>query len=190
MGQSRDRADRIRVKIPITEVLNELGYQIRVDAGDREQQFSCDLHGDGSDTKPSARVYPDSNSWYCFACGQARDAISTYREKFDLTFHEACFRLEQKFGLPVFKWIPVKEEGTFRETQKESFEDRATRIRSLLEAQRTDRNLTLSQLLALWEAFNMTVWHVNEKKWPEEKGDLTLTRIKTKFFQHIKENSQ
>ena len=190
MSQSRDRADRIRAKIPIADVLYDLGYQVRTDAGDREQQFSCDLHGDGADTKPSARVYPDSSSWYCFACGQARDAISTYREKVDLTFHGACSRLEQKFGLPVFKWVSVKEEDTFVEAPEESFEDRATRVKSLLDAQKTDRNLTLPQLLALWEAFNMTVWHVNEKKWPEEKGDATLARIRTKFTQHIRENSQ
>lgn len=65
MGRSRQRADRIRALIPIEEVLLHYGYQVRADAGGREQQFCCDLHGDGQDTKPSARVYPESASWYC-----------------------------------------------------------------------------------------------------------------------------
>jgi DNA primase len=190
MSRARDRANRIRTKIPIADVLYDLGYQIRTDAGDREQQFSCDLHGDGQDAKPSARAYPDSSSWYCFACGKARDAISTYQEKFDLNFHEACLRLEQKHGLPIFKWDPPKEEATFRTPDEETFEDRAARITALLEAQKKDRNLSLPQLLALWEALHMTLWHVRENKWPENRGDETLSRIKEKFLQQLKETQQ
>lgn len=56
---------RIREEIPILQVLQSYGYHVRADAGDREQQFSCDMHGTGRDNKPSARVYPASNSWYC-----------------------------------------------------------------------------------------------------------------------------
>ena len=186
MSRARYRANRIRNEIHIADVLYDLGYRVRTDAGDREQQFSCDLHGDGQDTKPSARAYPDSSSWYCFACGKVRDAISTYQEKFDLSFHEACARLEQKHGLPVFKWDPPKEEATFRAPTEETFEERATRVATLLEAQKTDRNLTLHQLLALWEGFNMTLWHVRESKWTEEKGEETLKRIKEKFLLHLK----
>lgn len=65
MGRAKKRADRIRAEISIVKVLSDLGYHIHPDGGDREQQFPCDLHGDGSDSKPSARVYPSSNSWYC-----------------------------------------------------------------------------------------------------------------------------
>lgn len=64
-SQARARADRIREKIPIVQLLEDFGYGVRASGGDREQQFSCNLHGDGQDNKPSARVYPDSDSWYC-----------------------------------------------------------------------------------------------------------------------------
>lgn len=63
MTRSERRAARIRTDIPITRVLEDYGY--RVQDVDRQQQFPCDLHGDGSDGKPSARVYPESNQWYC-----------------------------------------------------------------------------------------------------------------------------
>jgi len=65
--RAKAAADRIREKISILDVLVAYGYRVRNDGGGREQQFSCDLHGDGVDGTPSARVYPDSNSWYCVA---------------------------------------------------------------------------------------------------------------------------
>jgi len=70
MGRARKRADRIRETIPIVSVLADYGYEVRTDGGDREQQFACNLHGDGNDVKPSARVYPHSNSWHCIATDQ------------------------------------------------------------------------------------------------------------------------
>lgn len=51
--------------VPISDVLTRLGYQVRTDGGHREQQFSCDLHGDSRDKMPSGRMYPETNSTYC-----------------------------------------------------------------------------------------------------------------------------
>lgn len=70
MGRSKQRVERIKKEIPIIAVLASFGYQVRSDGGDREQQFPCDLHGDGQDNKPSARVYPDSQQFYCVAENQ------------------------------------------------------------------------------------------------------------------------
>lgn len=63
--RAKAAADRIRELVPILEVLVTYNYRVRADGGEREQQFQCDLHGTGKDNKPSARVYPESNSWYC-----------------------------------------------------------------------------------------------------------------------------
>lgn len=64
--RAKAAAARIREHVPIVRVLVALGYEdIRADGGEREQQFRCDLHGSGQDNTPSARVYPDSNDWYC-----------------------------------------------------------------------------------------------------------------------------
>jgi hypothetical protein len=65
MSRSRERADRINQHVDIIKVLYDYGYRIHMGDGGQEQQFSCDLHGDGRDSKPSARVYPESKSWYC-----------------------------------------------------------------------------------------------------------------------------
>lgn len=68
MGRAKQRADRLRAEVPILKVLEDYGYRVTSD-WDREQQFQCDLHGDGLDNKPSARVYPDSHQWYCVDVG-------------------------------------------------------------------------------------------------------------------------
>ena len=91
------RAKRIKEEIPILSVLAGYGYDVHGDT--REQQFKCDLHGDGHDNAPSARVYPETNTWYCFACGKVRDSISTVMEKEGLDFNQACKGLEIKYNL-------------------------------------------------------------------------------------------
>ncbi len=109
MGRAKESADRIRSEVPIVEVLYEYGYQVHPDGGDREQQFSCDLHGDGADTKPSARVYPDSSSFHCFACGRSRDAITLVREKENVSFWGAVKWLEAKYNLEPLPWSGPEE---------------------------------------------------------------------------------
>lgn len=61
---NQQRVARIQEAGDILELLAYYGYQVRSEYH-TEQQFSCDLHGDGNDGKPSARVYPDTNSWFC-----------------------------------------------------------------------------------------------------------------------------
>ena len=109
MGRAKAAADRIRAEVPIVDVLYEYGYHVHPDGEDREQQFSCDLHGDGADTKPSARVYPDSASFHCFACGRSRDAITLVREKEGIDFWPAVKALEARYGLDPLPWEGPEE---------------------------------------------------------------------------------
>lgn len=102
--RSKKRADRIRSEVSISDLLHDLGYRVHADPGGRQQQYACDLHGDGSDGKPSARVYPGSNSTYCFACGRARDPIQFVREKVGKDFFQALHYLEDKYGLAPLLW--------------------------------------------------------------------------------------
>lgn len=67
--RTQKRIERIRQEIGILDLLEDLGYQVRA-GDDREQQFPCNLHGDGNDGTPSARAYPDSNGWYCVSVGE------------------------------------------------------------------------------------------------------------------------
>ena len=194
------RADRIRDQIPITEVLHNLGYRVNPGAGDREQQFSCDLHGDGRDGSPSARAYPASNSWYCFGCGATRDAIQTVREKMGMSFGDACAWLEKGWKLGPLPWDeetrqeyePARKSsiedawreqgrfGTFAEAQEEA---------ELLLARLTKgRFLPMDDTLALWEVFDQIRWLVGEgKQWDESKGRESLLRMTDRVLSRLRE---
>ena len=60
------RKQRVKAEINIRQLMADFGYPVHVTplADSREEQFPCDLHGDGIDNTPSARVYTD-NTWYC-----------------------------------------------------------------------------------------------------------------------------
>jgi len=194
-------ATRIREQVPILKVLSALGYDVRDDGGDREQQFRCDLHGTGYDNKPSARVYPDSNSWYCFGCGVARDPIETLRAKQGVGFWKAVQVLEQAFGLdplPIDYGADEKGEGALHEMaghlghQVVSYEDEEERTRRLLNARTLDRDLPLDRLLAFWEAFDKVVFHVRGPHgdggvWTEARGKQMLAGLRDRINDWFKE---
>ena len=200
--RARRRAQRIQKTIPILRVLSDLGYQVREDGGDREQQFPCDIHGDGRDGIFSARVYPDSASWYCWACGSTRDAIQTIREKMDLSFWGAVYYLERKYNLPPMPedpddpgWVePPSIEAEIGTTLREgSFEQDAGRLRQSLDNLTHDRDLPMEVTAAFWEAFDKVVWFTTSTKvpdpqrWPENKGRRALARLQSRLGARVQE---
>lgn len=186
---ARDAADRVRKAVSILQVLAEYGYPVHPGGGDREQQFPCDLHGDGRDSRPSARVYPSTNSWHCFACTKTRDVIETVRAKEGLTFWQAVKKLEKVGGLEAFKWTPKPIENASTVLQaaldpSRTFDQDAERVRHNLDmltyniedGQRVRPNiLPMETVLTLWEAFDRVVFRVKGAKgeggeWSERKG--------------------
>ena len=169
------RAQRIKELIPIEQVLSDYGYAVHSDLGEREQQFSCDLHGDGSDNKPSARVYPDTASWYCFACSKARDAIATAQEKEGLDFSNACAVLEKRYGLPVWVHTTQGSEDSFQdeidsifEIKSNTYQEIYNRVDTLLMQQMREGSLPLKVLLNFWEALDKVSFLFFKKKVEEE----------------------
>lgn len=167
MGRGKEVADRIRAEVPIVDVLYRYGYQVHPDGEDREQQFSCDLHGDGTDTKPSARVYPESSSFHCFACGRSRDAITLVREKEGVSFWEAVKWLESQYGLKPLPWSGPEEaekdlvltkvaEALSMDTSMSS-EAVLARVYRLIDTLCREREVRPEECAALWEAHDKVV---------------------------------
>lgn len=150
------RADRIKARVPLLDVLSGYGYEVKT--YNREQQFRCDLHG-GSDNAPSARVYPETETWFCFACGKSRDVISTVMEKEGLEFSQACRAIELKYGMEVWQY-EEKQDAFDRASQraKPSLDESQLlerQVKRLLLEKTKARALSLEETLKYWEACNM-----------------------------------
>jgi CHC2 zinc finger len=189
VSHSRRRADRIRETIPMARVLADYGYTVNPDGGDREQQFPCDLHGDGRDGKPSGRLYPSSNSMYCFACGRARDAVSLAMEKEGLKFGDALDKLERRYGLP---YLPndggsdddddgprpesVADVLSERPVPYEEASDRADRfLRRITSA----RALPMTDTLLFWSAFDRARHGATNEGWPDAKAAAAVDAVRS-----------
>mgnify|MGYP002877689164 CR=1 FL=1 len=187
MGRAKAAADRIRAEVPIVDVLYEYGYRVHPDGEDREQQFACDLHGDGSDSKPSARVYPETASFHCFACGRSRDAITLVREKEGVEFWQAVKMLESRYGLPTLPWSgPEVDPGkqtedrvkkALQRDQSQSVEQVFSRIDRLVDSCCRERSVPPHQCAAWWEARDKVFHHYSKEIIPEDAAKTAAFRI-------------
>lgn len=97
------RIAAIHMHVTAHDVLRRNGIDLRY--SDKEEQFSCPFHG--KDTKPSARVYPEtarshSHVW-CFVCQQSWDVLSLWRKFNDFTgkFTALLRDIEQTYGIAL-----------------------------------------------------------------------------------------
>jgi len=69
--------DTVNERVSIFDLFDEYGvkYYSREISGPK---MSCPFHG--ADTDPSAKVYPETNSLYCWTCSSSWDAISFYAQ--------------------------------------------------------------------------------------------------------------
>lgn len=185
MGRSRRRADRIRAQISITRVLADYGYEVEPNGGDREQQFSCNLHGDGRDGKPSARAYPQSASFYCFACGRSRDAVQLVREREGVPFGRACDVLERKYGLPPLPYEPGDDDRPETASERvrgaldptRTFAQERERVERGLVNSQAENDLTMVEILPLWEKFDAIGYAMEHDSWTEEQGKRAMLEL-------------
>lgn len=173
--------------VPISDVLNRLGYQVRSDGGHREQQFSCDLHGDSRDKMPSGRMYPETNSTYCFACGKSRRPIDYLKDKRGMKFYEALRALEQQYNLPFIPWeegdlaaSETEVEPTFEMAQESEAVDLAERCGRLLNVACRERSIDLDRVLRYSEVLERAYAAMNEGVKPAE-AIAVLTKLKDRI---------
>lgn len=187
---AQQSAERLRKLVPILKILANYGYRVREDGGLREQQFSCDLHGDGQDQRPSARVYPESNSWYCWACDRTRDVIQTVQEKEGLTFWPTVRLLERQAGLSPLEahYSGIKAKNIVNEVTEalnplRTLDDDIQMVRRFLDSITHDRTLPLDTLLQFWSAFDQIIfmvqgpYHDGGGEWSPDKGRRLLLAL-------------
>jgi hypothetical protein len=197
--RNRKRIERINEQVDITQVLVDYGFQVYAGGGfGQEQQFSCNMHGDGQDSKPSARVYPDTASWYCFACDQSRDAIQTVREKEGIGFMEAMRFLEKRHNLPPMAWDdederPAPEHNPFDETYNRStvmsYDDARRLLQTFLDELARDRDLPFTMLLGFYEGLDLIDYKAR-KQWEEPQAAKAMSSLRDKVMTRVIEHNR
>lgn len=101
--------DRIK-EIPIMRVVEHYGLEV-----DRQNRIHCFLPGH-PDRKPSLKITPQKNMWYCFPCNKGGGVIQFVMEKEGWTYLEAAHWLARTFGVYIGdNYRNVR----FRNTQKQ-----------------------------------------------------------------------
>lgn len=87
-----DLAGRIKGCLDMDKVAGRYGFE-----PSRAGFIRCPFHT--GDRTASLKIYPDTGGWHCFGCGKGGSVIDFTMELFDLSFFQACIRLNSDFGL-------------------------------------------------------------------------------------------
>lgn len=106
-----DIAFQIKQRVNIQQAAARYGYE-----QNRAGFIRCPFHNDKT---PSLKIYPNSNSYYCFGCGVGGDVISFIMHLFRLDFTGAIIRLDEDFGLYLIRRANSREQAWAREAMAE-----------------------------------------------------------------------
>ena len=164
--------DRIKDEVSIYDLFDEANPPIRYMTRGKQSQISCPFHGE--DAHPSARVYPDSNSFRCYTCSQSWDVVSYwaqanewYKSEDKLDIKRAIDDLCEKYGLSnTFsdwekRFYALKKQHEDDQTKGVTIDDRiklasfyswdvSMLVHSLTPESRTPLRTTI---LGLWDTF-------------------------------------
>jgi len=88
--------DEVRKKNDIVSIIEEYGITLRKEG--KNHKGLCPFH---NDKNPSLVVYPETQSWYCFAEKKGGDVFSFVMQKENCSFQKALKRLADKSGITL-----------------------------------------------------------------------------------------
>jgi len=89
-----DVASQIKQVLTIQEVAKRYGF-----TPNRSWYIQCPFHK--GDDHGSLKIYPGDRGWCCFSCHKGGTVIDFVMQLFDLSFPQACLRLNTDFNLAL-----------------------------------------------------------------------------------------
>lgn len=110
--------DEIKSRLTMKEVVNMYGFRVEGKTG----KILCPFH---NDTKPSMQIYPGHRGYFCFVCGQGGSVIDFVMKYFNLSFLDACKKLNDDFrlGLPIGEELSEKQKREAAEAVRKRQEE-------------------------------------------------------------------
>jgi DNA primase len=93
-----DDVEAVKEQVSIYQILRDYGVEFV--GGGFPEQIHCPFHF--PDTNRSARVYPDSNSVYCWVCDKTFDVLEFVKDKEEVSFGEAISLLKKRYDVEIF----------------------------------------------------------------------------------------
>ncbi len=115
--------NEIKNRVSILDIASEAGYIAN------KSNFIKTIYKEES--KPSLKIYPATNSFYCFSSGNYGDVIRFYQDLKRLDFKTALHQLSERLGIDAAKIKSsindelVKYKIKLTESEREFFEERA-----------------------------------------------------------------
>jgi hypothetical protein len=88
-------ADSIKEQVTLYQIL--IHYKIDFIGGGFKEQISCPFHGD--DLKKSARLFPDTDTLFCWTCNKVWDVIEFVKDKEYISFDASCVLIQSLFNV-------------------------------------------------------------------------------------------
>lgn len=86
-----DLVDRIKREVTIMRAAERYGIRVN------KSGFAlCPFHAEKT---PSMKLYPKTDSFYCFGCGASGDVINLVQRLFNINFRQAILRIGSDFGI-------------------------------------------------------------------------------------------
>lgn len=128
-------ADEIKRAVPARELFEHYGFEINR-AGFCHSPFAA------NDKTPSLKVYGGDRGWHDFSSGKGGDIIAFVREYFNLTFMEACKKIndDMRLGLPIGEKLTLAQ---MREADRKAAQRKRERI---------EREMAQKRVLTAWMA--------------------------------------
>ena len=125
-----DWATAINERLLTREVFRYYGIALNI-----KGYCKCPFHSGGNEKTPSMFVYPKDRGYHCFACGETGDSINFVQKYFNISFKDACRKINQDFrlGLPLDGEINAEE---LRRINREAYLRRKARDREEQERKR------------------------------------------------------
>lgn len=177
----RSRIDTIHQRVTAHDVLRRFGVPLRYGDG-QEEQFSCPFHG--QDSKPSARVYPEStrgpsHAW-CFVCQERWDVLGLWKKftGFEGKFTRLLGDIERSYGIIPPDSPPMEEET---DDELASLMELFNICERNLKAYR--RAFDMRSFLTLGAILDRLSTQIEDRRIPVEKARGILAQVSDKIVQ-------
>ena len=87
--------DEIKSRLTMKDVALLYGFE-----PNKKGFIKCPFHGEKT---ASLKLYSGDKGWYCFGCGKGGDVIKFVSLLTDLSYRDACVKLDSDFNLCLFK---------------------------------------------------------------------------------------